>query len=213
MTPIHPEVRGILPAVFTAGLVLMGVEMTAAHLLAPWFGSSDLVWTLLLALVLVALTAGYELGGRLAHLRPETVTLRRVLQVSGALVVGLPWIAPWILSPLASAGSLPLPAGVGLALALLIAPPVLVLSMTSPVAIRLLAPGAEDSGTVSGRVFGAGTLGSLVGTFLPGLFLLPALGARATLGLLGGITVLVSLRIAGSPAPDSPPLDAASRAA
>ncbi len=57
--------------VFIVGLSTLGAEIAAARLMAPFFGASTIVWANTIGTVLVALSIGYWLGGRLGDRRPE----------------------------------------------------------------------------------------------------------------------------------------------
>src|SRR6188472_630770 len=121
--------------VFGAGIGALATEITASRLLAPYFGSSTIVWANLIGIVLAALALGYWLGGRLADRRPEPRLL-------GSLVLGAAvWVAliPFVARPLldaavgnlddASAGAV---VGSFFAMLLLFAPAVVLLGMVSP---------------------------------------------------------------------------------
>ena len=61
------------------GAASLGAEIAAARLLAPWFGASTIVWANTIATVLVALSAGYWIGGRLADRDPTLAGLSRLV--------------------------------------------------------------------------------------------------------------------------------------
>src|SRR4029079_16595525 len=66
-------------AVFTVGAASLGAEIAGARLLAPWFGGSTIVWANTIAVVLVALSAGYAIGGRLADRNPRAEGLAGII--------------------------------------------------------------------------------------------------------------------------------------
>jgi predicted membrane-bound spermidine synthase len=181
--------------VFVAGMTTMAVEMASARLLAPWFGDSLPIWASLIGLVLVYLSAGYWLGGRLADRSPDSGTLFQMCVWAGFMVGLLPVLARPVLRMTAgrlaslNAGLL---AGPLAAVLLLLAAPVTLLGCVSPFAIRLLLSEPEQGGTTAGRVYAVSTLGSLVGTFLPVLVTIPNLGTRATFFIFSGVLMLVS---------------------
>ena len=169
--------------VFGAGIGALATEITASRLLAPYFGSSTIVWANLIGIVLAALALGYWLGGRLADRRPEPSLLGYVVLVSAVCVAVIPFAAKPFLDltveglDTASAGSV---IGSFLAVLLLCAPPVVLLGMVSPFAIRLAVSSIATAGAVAGRLYALSTAGSLVGTFLPALVLIPAIGTQRT---------------------------------
>jgi spermidine synthase len=186
----------LLLLVFTAGFSTLGVELSASRLLDPWFGNSLIVWASLIGLILLYLAAGYWLGGRIADRWPQPLVLLRLVAV-GAFAVGLiPLVSRPVLR-LASAGLDNFDAGLlGASMAailLLFAVPVTLLGIVSPFAIRLSIRDVAGSGEVAGRISALSTTGSILGSFLPVLFLIPALGTRRTFALLAVALLLVVL--------------------
>ena len=169
--------------VFGAGIGALATEITASRLLAPYFGSSTIVWANLIGIVLAALALGYWLGGRVADRRPLPSLLGSIVLVAAVCVAAIPFVAKPFLDltveglDSASAGAV---IGSFLAVLLLCAPPVVLLGMVSPFAIRLAVSSIETAGTVAGRLYALSTAGSLLGTFLPALVLIPAVGTQRT---------------------------------
>lgn len=182
--------------VFIVGSASLGSEIAAARLLAPWFGASTIVWANTIAIVLVALSIGYSIGGRIADRDPTIHGLARIVLCAGVLLAIVPFVAgPFLrastkafedLSAGIFVGSL---VGVGV----LIAVPVLLLGMVSPYAVRLKVDRVEDAGRVSGRLYSIGTVGSLTGTFLASLVLIPFVGSHRTFLIFALALVLASL--------------------
>jgi spermidine synthase len=169
--------------VFGAGIGALATEITASRLLAPYFGSSTIVWANLIGIVLAALALGYWLGGRVADRRPDRALLGFIV-LGGAICVAL---VPFVAKPFldltvegldeASVGAV---VGSFLAVLLLCTPAVLLLGMVSPFAIRLAVRNVETAGAVAGRLYALSTAGSLLGVFLPALVLIPAVGTQRT---------------------------------
>ena len=177
-------------AVFLSGFGVLGAEMVAPRLLAPAFGTSQLVWTNVIGTILAALTLGSWLGGRLADRRPSENGFGWILLVGGISIAGVPLATRPLLAAAAQALSEQRVAGYLLSLAassLLFAPPVLVLAAVTPYAIRLAGSGRPDLGRVAGALSALGALGSIGGTFVTSLVLLPLLGSRDTLLVIGGV--------------------------
>ena len=169
--------------VFGAGIGALATEITASRLLAPYFGSSTIVWANLIGIVLAALALGYWLGGRFADRRPEPALLGYIVLAAAVCVAAIPFVAKPFLDLTvegldeASAGAV---IGSFFAVLLLCAPPVVLLGMVSPFAIRLSVASIATAGTVAGRLYALSTAGSLLGTFLPALVLIPAVGTQRT---------------------------------
>ena len=187
--------RLLLPLVFISGMASLGVEFAAARLLAPYFGTSLYVWGVLIGLVLVYLSAGYVVGGRLADRRPDVDLLYQITAWAGLWIGLIPLVSYPIL--LASQQgfrelSLGLVAGTLLATVLLFAVPVTLLGCVSPFAIRLLLKDVATGGNTAGRVYALSTVGSILGTFLPVFWFIPTYGTRPTLAGFGLVLVAVS---------------------
>lgn len=187
--------RGAHFFVFFTGAAVMAVEMCASRFLAPWFGTSMIVWSVLIAVVLAAMSVGYWLGGRFADRRPSWTLLFWIPAAAGALVSLIP-PAGGLLFPWLSAGITATPLNIILlALAGVLAlfvPPVLLLAMVSPFMIRLLAR-ADNTGRTAGSLYAVSTLGSIAGTLLSTLVTIPLLGTRETLFLVSAVLMLLGI--------------------
>jgi spermidine synthase len=165
------------------GASSLGAEIAAARLLAPWFGASTIVWANTIATVLVALSAGYWVGGRLADRDPTLAGLCRVVLAAGALLALVPFVAgPFLRISVQALDRVQAGAFVGslIAVLVLVAVPVLLLGAVAPYAVRLSVRTVEEAGRVAGRLYAISTMGSLVGTFLSALLLIPLVGTRRT---------------------------------
>ncbi|MEH3054704.1 MAG: fused MFS/spermidine synthase [Patulibacter minatonensis] len=186
--PTSPSL-GLVVAV--CGTSTLGAEMATARLLAPAFGSSTVIWANTIAIVLVALALGAWFGGKLADSGPQAPRMYALL-LGGA---GLLALTPILATPLLGAGvralddiSAPGFFGSLVAVLLLVATPLALLGAVTPYAVRLALDEVEASGDdalaragrTAGRLSALGTGGSLVGTFLAALVLIPLLGTRRT---------------------------------
>jgi spermidine synthase len=184
--------------VFVVGVSILGAEIAAARLLAPYFGASTIVWANTIGIVLVALSAGYWYGGRLADRNPTPVGLYRIVLLSGLLLAAVPFAAdPFLGAAVDALDSISAGAFVGslLGVTVLVAVPVLVSGAVAPYALRLAVADVEHAGTVAGRLYAISTAGSLLGTFLSALLLIPLIGTRRTFIVFG--LALVLLAVAG----------------
>jgi spermidine synthase len=178
--PPHGRIQVVAAVVGAASL---GAEIAAARLLAPYFGASTIVWANTIATVLVSLSAGYWVGGRLADRDPTLRGLcRLVLGASGLLAV-VPFVAgPFLRGAVDALDTIQAGAFVGslVGVLVLVAAPVLLLGAVAPYAVRLSVATVEEAGRVTGRLYAISTLGSLAGVFLAALVLVPFAGTRRT---------------------------------
>ncbi|HMA37534.1 MAG TPA: fused MFS/spermidine synthase, partial [Chloroflexia bacterium] len=191
----RPVSRFLLLIVAICGMSSLALEMTASQLLRPYFGSSLFIWANLIGLVLIYLTVGYTLGGRLADRYPSERLLYSLIAVAGLSTALIPLLArpllTWSLEGFAQVsvsifyGSL---AGViGL-----FAIPVILLGCISPFAIRLWMPSPGAAGEAAGAIYAVSTLGSIAGTFIPVFLLLPTIGSGRTLYMVAGALLIAA---------------------
>ena len=182
--------------VFVVGLAILGAEIAAARLLAPYFGASTIVWANTIGIVLVALSIGYWYGGRLADRNPTREGLYRIVLLSGLLLAAVPFVAdPFLGVAIDALDSISAGAFVGslLGVMVLVATPVLVSGAVAPYALRLAVADVAEAGTVSGRLYAISTVGSLLGTFSSALLLIPLIGTRRTFIVFGLALVLLAV--------------------
>ena len=185
---------------FVTGAIVMGFEMLGSRYLNPYFGSGIYTWASLISTVLIALTAGYFLGGSIADRTPSPTVLALIVMVGSAYLLALPSFAQSVLE-FVLAGVDDIRAGSLISALALMLFPVTLLGMYSPFAIRLLLNSAERSGRVSGAVYGVSTAGSIVGTLGTTFLLIPAIGSRAitlslgAAGLVSGLALLALARL------------------
>ncbi len=181
--------------VFAVGTCTLGAEIAAARLMAPFFGSSTIIWANTIAVVLLALSIGYWLGGRLADRRPEPRALYGLVLLGSALVAVVPFIAHPFLS-LSIRAFDTLSAGAFTAslfgTLVLVAVPLLLLGAVSPWATRLKLANVEEAGATAGRLYAISTVGSLVGVFFVALWAIEAIGTQRTFIVLAAVPALVA---------------------
>lgn len=179
----------VLAIGFTLGVALMGFEMVASRYLYPYYGSGIEVWAALISTVLLALMAGYFIGGQLADKYPRSEVLGVAVLVAAALLGATPPIASPLLDfMLDKAGD-----GVGsmlISCVLLLFVPLTLLSFFSPFAVRLVLRDARHAGAVSGAIYSINTIGNVFGTLGVSLALIPMMGSRAITYLFAGVIAL-----------------------
>jgi spermidine synthase len=169
--------------VFVVGAASLGTEIAAARLMAPFFGASTIIWANTIGVVLVALSVGYFLGGRIADRRPDIRSLCVVVLAAGVLLAIVPLIArPFFDIAVDALDTIAAGAFIGslLAVLVLIAIPIVLLGTCAPWAMRLAVDDVAHAGQVAGRLYAISTVGSLTGTMLAALVLIPFAGTQRT---------------------------------
>jgi spermidine synthase len=179
---------------FITGAIVMGFEMLGSRYLNPYFGSGIYTWASLISTVLIALTAGYFLGGAIADRTASPKVLGLIVTVGSAYLLALPAFAQPVLEFILDMIDDIRTGSLVSALALMLFP-VTLLGMYSPFAIRLLLHSAQQSGRVSGAVYGVSTAGSIVGTLGTTFVLIPTIGSRAITLTLGAAGVAAGLAL------------------
>jgi hypothetical protein len=181
---MHARSTALVAAILVAGAMSMGLEMLGSRLLAPWFGQSIYTWGALIAVVLLALAAGYSAGAfvsrRWADLRP----VGALLFVGGVWVAVLPAVAGPVTESVSSWGER---AGALGASSALFAVPVAAFAAVGPICIRLRVRDPRDAGLWAGLLSALSTVGSVVGTLGTSFFLIEHWSVRGSL-LVGGLT-------------------------
>ncbi len=168
--------------------------MSSSRLLQPFFGSSQLIWANVIGLTLISLTVGYRLGGRIADQKPDVQVLGLILLGAGLATAPIPLLARPILAWSASAFtsfSLDILIGSFFGVLLLFSLPIMLLGMVTPFAIRLSIRDVSTAGGTAGSLYALSTIGSIVGTFLPVVILIPRLGTNMTFYVFALILVVL----------------------
>jgi spermidine synthase len=174
----------------------LALEMCASRLLAAYFGTSLFIWASVIGLILIYLTIGYFIGGRLADRYPSEQVICTITAMAALSISILPFVSQiiltWSITGLEQV-SVSIFFSSLLGTILLFAVPVTLLGLVSPFAIRLVNKEVGKSGRVSGSLYAISTFGSILGAFLPVLWLIPTFGVRRTLLIFGVLLFAASL--------------------
>ena len=182
--------------VFFGGVTSVGTEVAASRLVAPYFGTSTFIWANLIGLTLTFLAIGYWIGGRIADRYPRAWLLYATNTVAALWSILLPYLAqPILRMSLDAFADVNVGAFYGslVGVLLLLAVPITLLGFVTPYAVRLLLDSVEHAGDVSGGIYALSTIGSILGSFLPVLVLIPWVGTARTFLVLGVILLVPSL--------------------
>ena len=181
----------IVVDVATLGFITLGYEMVASRVLTPLFGGTIYTWATIISIVVAGLMAGYFLGGLAADRAPSFAFAAAIKLVAAAYLALIFALADGGLESLANLISGDI-AALFVSGAVVCFPPLLVLGMYSPLAVRLLLRDPADAGKISGGLFAVSCLGNIAGILGTTFLLIPNVGTRATLLLFAGVTLLAA---------------------
>ena len=183
---------------FFSGMSVMAIELGASRLLAPYFSSSQIVWTVIIGTIMIAMAIGNVWGGRSADRHPEPERLFRRLLLVAIWTALIPFAGRYVI------------AGVSGLLALFIRSnflvwasmcsclvlfvfPLMLLGTVTPSLMKYTTESLDDNGKTLGELEALNTIGSIIGTFLPTFVTIPAVGTARTFLIFAAILALISL--------------------
>ena len=182
--------------VFICGGVVMALELVGSRILAPYLGTSIIVWTSLIGVILGCLSLGYWYGGRLADRWPDYRSFSLIILVAGVMVGTVAFLKEYALTWLQNALS-DIQIAAPIATFMLFGLPSILLGMIAPYAVRLKMEDVKHSGETVGSLYAISTVGSITGTFVTGYYLISFFGSTKILIVLSLVLVLTSLLAAG----------------
>ncbi|MCL2336701.1 MAG: fused MFS/spermidine synthase [Firmicutes bacterium] len=187
---------------FISGMSVMAVELAASRLLAPYFSSSILVWSVIIGTIMASMSLGNYCGGwladRAAGKGTDAPIYTRIL-IAGVWIACIPLAGKYVIAAVSGiaiviAGSQLLVVGSLLACLIIFAAPMVLLGMVSPFLVRFAIDADEQNpGRATGSIYAWGTVGSIIGTFLPSFVTIPLLGVSRTFLLFALLLALLVL--------------------
>jgi spermidine synthase len=177
-------------AVVVGGASVLAMEILGTRIIAPFYGSDLYLWSALISVTLAALSVGYAIGGRWADRGLKLARFCAVIGLAGLWIAAIPWLRPPVLAIATKAG---LRAAVLITATVLFFPPLALLGMISPYAIRLQASSLEVVGRTAGNLYAVSTVASVAAAIATGFFLVPHVGVYRLVFLIGILLVATSL--------------------
>lgn len=183
---------------FFAGMSVMAVELGASRLLAPYFSSSQIVWTIIIGTIMIALALGNVFGGRWADSDANPARLYRRIIFAAIWIALIPVLGKFII--VAVAGILIVAVDVNLliwaaffsCMAIFVLP-LFLLGTVTPSLVKYATESLEHNGRVVGNLNAFNTVGSIIGTFLPTFVTIPAVGTAITFLIFSAILLAIGL--------------------
>lgn len=183
---------------FFAGMGVMAVELGASRLLAPYFSSSQIVWTIIIGTIMVSMALGNIYGGRSADKDPDPARLYRRLMTASVWIAAIPVVGKYLIILISGVLVLTINTNFLIIAAfiscmLIFVFPLFLLGTCTPSLARYTVGSLEDSGRVVGQLGAANTIGSIIGTFMPTFVTIPAVGTAVTFLIFSGIILIISI--------------------
>lgn len=183
---------------FFAGMSVMAVELGASRLLAPYFSSSQIVWTIIIGTIMIAMALGNIYGGRSADRNPNPDRLYKRMIVAAIWIAAIPVAGKYIILGISavllfSVNSNFLIWAAFAACMVVFVFPLFLLGTVTPSLVKYTVDSLDDNGKTVGTLGAANTIGSILGTFLPTFVTIPAVGTSVTFLIFAGILLALSL--------------------
>ncbi|WP_343249718.1 fused MFS/spermidine synthase [Diplocloster hominis] len=183
---------------FFAGMSVMAIELGASRLLAPYFSSSQIVWTVIIGTIMIAMALGNIWGGRMADKNPDPGRLFGRLLIAAIWIAAIPFAGKYVI------------AGISLAVAMVVEKnflvwaslicclvifvfPLMLLGTVTPSLVKYTMEDLDNNGVIVGKLGALNTIGSIIGTFLPTFVTIPAVGTAATFIIFSSVLALLGI--------------------
>ncbi len=183
---------------FFSGMAVMAVELGASRLLAPYFSSSQIVWTIIIGTIMIAMALGNIYGGRSADKNPNPDKLYTKVLIAAIWIAAIPALGKYII--LLISGILIFTVNTNLliwaafaACMVIFVFPLFLLGTVTPSLAKYTVQSLDDSGKVVGTLGAFNTVGSIIGTFLPTFVTIPSVGTSITFLIFAGILLVISI--------------------
>lgn len=183
---------------FFAGMSVMAVELGASRLLAPYFSSSQIVWTIIIGTIMIAMALGNIYGGKSADKNPNPDKLYLRLIVAAVWIAAIPVVGKYIILGVSAVLVLTvsnnfLILAAFIACMIIFVYPLFLLGTVTPSLVKYTVDSLDDNGKTVGTLGAFNTIGSILGTFLPTFVTIPAVGTSITFLIFSGILLLLGL--------------------
>ncbi len=183
---------------FFAGMSVMAVELGASRLLAPYFSSSQIVWTIIIGTIMIAMALGNIYGGRKVDKDPDPSKLYGRILIAALWIAAIPVVGKYIILGISAVlvfavNSNFLVIAAFAACMVVFVFPLFLLGTVTPSLAKYTTDSLADNGKIIGTLGAANTIGSIIGTFVPTFVTIPAVGTSVTFLIFAGILLLLSI--------------------
>lgn len=183
---------------FFAGMSVMAVELGASRLLAPYFSSSQIVWTIIIGTIMIAMALGNIYGGRAADKNPDPDKLYGRIIIAAIWIALIPVVGKYVIIGISvlmifSVNSMFLIWAAFAACMVIFVFPLFLLGTVTPSLVKFTVEDLGDSGKTVGMLNASNTIGSIIGTFVPTFVTIPAVGTSITFLIISGILLVLAI--------------------
>ena len=183
---------------FFAGIAVMAVELGASRLLAPYFSSSQIVWTIIIGTIMIAMALGNIYGGRSADKDPSPDRLYKRMLIAAVWIAMIPFIGRYLIILVAGIVIFSVNENFLIIAALvsclvIFVYPLFLLGTVTPSLVKYTVDSLDDNGATVGKLGACNTIGSIIGTFLPTFVTIPAVGTAVTFLAFSGILLILGV--------------------
>lgn len=183
---------------FFAGMSVMAVELGASRLLAPYFSSSQIVWTIIIGTIMIAMALGNIYGGRSADKNPNPDKLYGRMIIAAIWIALIPVLGKYIVIGISavmifSVNHNYLIWAAFAACMVVFVFPLFLLGTVTPSLVKYTVDDLDDSGKTVGMLNASNTIGSIIGTFVPTFITIPAVGTSITFLIFAGILLILAI--------------------
>lgn len=183
---------------FFAGMSVMAVELGASRLLAPYFSSSQIVWTIIIGTIMIAMALGNIYGGKSADKSPNPDKLYGRILIAAVWIALIPVAGKYIVLGISAlliftVNNNFLIIAAFCACMVIFVFPLFLLGTVTPSLAKYSVSSLGDSGRTVGTLGAFNTIGSIIGTFVPTFVTIPAVGTSITFLIFAGILIVLSV--------------------
>lgn len=183
---------------FFSGMSLMAVELGASRLMAPYFSSSQIVWTIIIGTIMIAMALGNIFGGKWADKDPNPDRLYRRVVIASIWIAAIPALGKYVILLISGLfiftinNNLLIIAAFATCMVIFVFP-LFLLGTVTPSLVKYTVDSLDDSGKTVGKLNASNTIGSIIGTFVPTFISIPAVGTSITFLIFSGILLLLAI--------------------
>ncbi len=183
---------------FFSGVSVMAVELGASRLLAPYFSSSQIVWTIIIGTIMIAMALGNIFGGKSADKNPNPDKLYARILIASVWIAAIPFLGKFVILGVSALLVVTVNTNFLIWAAfftcmIVFVFPLFLLGTVTPSLVKYTVDSLDDSGKTVGTLGAFNTIGSIIGTFVPTFISIPAVGTSATFLIFSGILLVIAV--------------------